>query len=483
MATSLKYTARDFDEYFEELKRKAQEVFPDWTDFNLSNIGVLFLELLSRYGDHDSYMLNAHISETYLGSVKRRRNAIKILDRMDYVLGGLTAASVDLTFSFEGGGTHTQDVIITEGYQVKDESDTYVFETTDDLTITAGNPDGTVSAKSWYTVEEDIELDGSSNQDRFLNEVNYIQVDSIYIDALLWTQVPNFLESGSDDKHFKVDIDDELKAIIVFGDGIRGLRPDGDGTVTYKVGYGSIANTIRPGKITVLTTDILDVLSDPVSMEVTNDESPSGGEDEESIDEARKKAPRSIRYTNVTVSRDDYEGNAEDVPGVARAFAASINEYSTIALGNVIMHIVPEGGGSPSVELLEAVEDYLKNGKPIMIGSFVDAQGAEYVTIDVIGTVNKRAGFLAADVKNAIDTAITGYFKYDNIDDNNRYVIDFGYYKPKFYKSSLIDIIMNTTINDVECVDSVILSSPAESIDLDLKEIPALGTLTGLVVV
>ena len=79
MSMKILYTSRDFDSYFDTLKQLVVDKFEgSWTDFNKSNIGVLFLELLSAIGDQNSYYLNNIANEWFLPTVTRRRNAIKI---------------------------------------------------------------------------------------------------------------------------------------------------------------------------------------------------------------------------------------------------------------------------------------------------------------------------------------------------------------------------------------------------------------------
>lgn len=479
---NISYTARDYDSYFEELKTKAQELFPDWTDFNESNVGVLFMELFAALADQNSYYLNRLVNELFLPTVQQRRNAVKILNRLNYTLGGRVAASVDLTFSFENGGTHTQDVTIPAGYTVETVDSEYKFETTNDLIIPAGSPNGIVSAKNNTTYEDSIETDGTINQEKTLVEPNFIEIESVEINSLAWTKVSDLLDSGPTDRHFKVEINDDINGVIVFGDGVNGLKPTGLGTVTYKAGGGIDANSIQANTITSLTDQIYDAVLAPVSMKVSNALSPSGGEDEESIDEARSKAPKQVRVQESTVGRDDYEGNAETVNGVSRALARGRQEDVAINYGEVYVYIVPEGGGIPSTALKNSVVNYLKTEKPIMMGSDVIAIDPVYKTITIEGTITRKEGFDSTDVKNAVDAALQDFFDYATLDDQNEHTVDFGYYKDTLYLSSIVDVIMSTQISGVNCVKNVTLTSPTNNTPIAEVEIPELATLVNLVV-
>jgi hypothetical protein len=217
-------------------------------------------------------------------------------------------------------------------------------------------------------------------------------------------------------------------------------------------------------------------------MTVTNDESPSGGQDEESIDSARRFAPKAIRVQQSTVSRDDYEGNSEGVDGMARALAMGRQENPSIPSGTVFVYAVPDGGGIPSFELREEVRRQLLEVKPIMMSSEVNIINPVYKLITIEGTVIKKDQFESSAVKSAVDAALQQYFSYDNLDDNNKYTVNFGYYKSIFYISEIIKVILNTRIGDFECVKNVTLTSPSADVSLDVIEIEELDTLAGLVV-
>jgi len=480
----ISYTAKDFDSYFTALKTAATAAFPEWTDFNDSNIGVLFLELIAAVGDQNSFYLNRVINEVFLPTVQKRRNMIRILKRMNYTMAGRVAASVDLTFTIVGGA-HTEDITIPKGYVVTTDDGEHTFETTAILTITAGNPNGVVSAKNQVDVTDNLVLDGASNQERYLSGEEYVDLSTVVVIASIsWTRVTDFLDSGAADKHYKVEMDDELHAVLIFGDGVNGAKPSGTGTCNYKTGGGVAANGIQVATITKLTDTIYDALAAPMDMTVSNAASPSGGQDEESLDEAREQAPASIRTSDRTVSRTDYEENSEEVPGVARALALGRKEDASININTTHVWIVPDGGGAPSGALKTAVETYLEDTKPMVITAFVIILDGIYKNVTVAGTVLKNVKFTAAAVKVAVDAALTEFFDYENLDDDNEHTIDFGHNIPtsKLYLAAISNVIMETTIGGVKCVDDVSLTSPTGDVALTQKEIPALQTLAGLTV-
>jgi len=485
MSIEIQATSRNFDQYFTELKQQAQAKFGSWTKFSESNVGTLMLELMAMIGDQNSFYLNRAVNEAFLPTVKQRRNAQKILKRMDYALGGRTPASVDLTFTLEDGA-HTQNVTIPEGYQVKTADGVYVFETVEEGVIEAGDTSVVVAAKHFESITDYFTMDGSASQEYTLSEEKYIEgTMSLAIDTIEWTEQDDLIDSDATDTHYKVDVDDDLYPIIVFGDGINGAKPTGEGVATYKYGGGAEANAIQPATITKMTDNITDALDTTVSVTVTNIESPSGGEDEESVDEARKKAPRARKVVTITVSRDQYEAHSEEVEGVARVLALCKKDNGTIPDNRTYLYVVPEGGGNPSSDLKDAVRDYLTNEKPIVMSTFIDVLNPVYKEIAIAGTVEKKDMFQAADVKAAVDAALTEYFSFDNIDENNAYTIDFGFYKDKVYVSEITSVILNTKINGVFCVKpNITITLPTgQYVSVAQNEIPSLIDLSGLTIV
>lgn len=480
-----KYTDRDYDAYFELFKEKARNRFPQWKNFSLSNVGVFFLELLATIGDSNAWYLNRNTNEAIFITASSRRNINKHLKRMNYIPRQRTPASVDLRFTLTNG-VQTKDVIIPKNYQVKTADEQFIFETTETATITAGDLFVDVVAKNWVSQTETLDFTGDSNQEIFLKNENVIDDEDeiiLEIESIYWNLKPDdLLDSDSTDRGYVLEYDDELRAILRFGDGVHGAIPSGSGNIYYKTGGGSDANNIDVDTITSLSDPIYDIDSDEIEIELTNPLSPSGGEDEEEIDEIKIKAPKERRKLNSTVGRDDYEAHSELVDGVARALALGKQEDPTIPNGYIYVYIVPEGGGSASGGLIAEVESYLLNEKPIMHTSHVSILQPVYLDITIAGSVIKKSEFTQASVKNAVDNALINYFSYYTVEDNNGYTINFGYYKDTIYLSTIIDVIMNAKVSNLKCVESVTLTLPAANVSIAQKEMPNLLALNNLVV-
>ena len=242
-------TARDFDAYFDELKAKAILEFQSWTKFSESNVGVLLLELMSAIADQNSFYLNRAINETFLPTVTRRRNAMKILSRMGYKLGGRKAASVDITFTLSV--PHDKSIVIPEGFVCKTADGKYQFPTTKAVSIPTGSICITVPAKNYTTRTDSLSFDGTAGQTKLLIEPQYIEETvSLSINGETWNIVDDLLNSDGTSKHYKVEIDEDERAVLVFGDGINGMCPNSLGKAAYKTGAGKEGNDVETNTIT-----------------------------------------------------------------------------------------------------------------------------------------------------------------------------------------------------------------------------------------
>jgi hypothetical protein len=143
-------------------------------------------------------------------------------------------------------------------------------------------------------------------------------------DGIRWTQQESLLLSGSNDQHFVVEIDDDGRGWIRFGDDDRGSRPaEADGTgsgIEFDVDY-CIGDPVA-GNVGADTLGHVEVASGPSAViSVTNPVAAAGGRRPESIASIKDNAPRSLRETRRAVRTEDYAGFATRETSVQRARA------------------------------------------------------------------------------------------------------------------------------------------------------------------
>jgi hypothetical protein len=207
----------------------------------------------------------------------------------------------------------------------------------------------------------------------------------------IWTVRSDLIDSGAEDRHFVVDIEDDGAATLRFGDGVRGVLPgEGEITVAYRVGNGPAGNVGAEAITRVLSDNPADV--DGVC--VRNPLPATGGTAPEPTAEVKLLAPHVFRERRErAITAEDYARAAERVFGVRRA-AADIGQLGFIRLARVAIQTTD--GADPSDRLLLQVRNYLQARR--RIGHDIEVRGAQMVALDVAIAVHMRDNYLRAHV-------------------------------------------------------------------------------------
>lgn len=142
----------------------------------------------------------------------------------------------------------------------------------------------------------------------------------VRVDGILWHEVASLYEAGPYDRVFEVRIDDDGSTRLRFGDGERGHRlPTGTLNVaaSYRAGIGA-AGEVADEAIILLKTRPLGVRA------VVNPSPASGSAEPETLEEARVRAPQSVRTLGRIVSITDYQDFALAFAGIGKARADSL---------------------------------------------------------------------------------------------------------------------------------------------------------------
>ncbi len=235
--------------------------------------------------------------------------------------------------------------------------------------------------------------------------------------------VPSLLDSGPNDQVYRLEIDDEGYATVVFGEGTFGKRPEETSTVTalkYCIGGGAVGNLSADTLVLPQTGDT------PHSwlVSVTNPLPATGGRDLESRDHARRFGPASFQKPLVAVTAGDYQRIAQDFTDtggqqpIQRANAAFRWTGSWLT---VTLTVDPRGVEGLSAGLRNALLTFLDTRR--LAGYDLEMTHALYVPIDLVIEICLARGFLAGDVRLRLLQALSnadlaggqkGFFHPDN---------------------------------------------------------------------
>ncbi|RYG25204.1 putative baseplate assembly protein, partial [bacterium] len=160
-----------------------------------------------------------------------------------------------------------------------------------------------------------------------------------------WAQVDDFFASGPQDLHYALD---PTSGTIRFGDGLTGAIPVANSNLPggnvvareYRHGGGKAGN-VGPGLAKTLVRAIAGI----DDAKVGNLLPALGGRDEEGLDEAKKRAPVSIKSRDRAVTVEDYEAFASQAANVARAKALPLvhPSYPNVKVpGSITIIVVPD---------------------------------------------------------------------------------------------------------------------------------------------
>ena len=240
-----------------------------------------------------------------------------------------------------------------------------------------------------------------------------------------WERVGHFAHSTPYDRHFTLDPN---SGEVEFGPAVR----EADGTLrqfgavppkgasvrvrAYRTGGGHRGNVAR-GALRVLRSSL------PFVARAENRRPALGGVDGETVENARRRGPMTLRTLDRAVVAGDYELLAREVaPDAARVVCVPAEEGDGGGggqAGGVRLLVVPAGRGDeqgrirfedliPPQDTLDAIASYLDERRPV--GTRLAVEPPYYQGITVVASVVPARGTAADRLRDEALTALYGYF-------------------------------------------------------------------------
>lgn len=212
-----------------------------------------------------------------------------------------------------------------------------------------------------------------------------------------WHPVLDLLDSRRDDLHFVVEVENDGRSRLRFGDGEIGARPAAciEMTATYRTGNGPAGNVGAEAINRIVSKESLE---SGLSIRARNPLPAVGGRTAESMDEARLFAPHAFRRVLArAVTAEDYATIVErDFGEVQRASAALRFTGSHI---DVLVAIDELGRLEASAELVARIAAHLNRYR--RINHDVRVVAAVHVALELEITICVRPEYLRGDVEAA----------------------------------------------------------------------------------
>jgi Baseplate J-like protein len=481
--TVIDYMARDAGSFLQSMRALIPAKLPEWTDYESeADFGNVLLELFAHMGDILSYYQDRVANESFLGTAQERRSTVQHLRLIGYTLSTAAPASATLTVSIPAGVTEIITIRRGDAFASKGQRDkpSVRFEYTRELPLTIDpvanrqSPVG-IPVEEGRLIKQEIlgTSAGTPNQRYILAHEKIIlrslgQGQTVNRDIILTTELgptkdewrlrESLAFSREGQKDFAIEIDENDRATVMFGDGILGAIPVPGSIikVSYRVGGGSQGNVL-PGTIQTII-DAPQLLL--VGGEVTNPMPATGGAERESIEHAVSHAPQVFRSLKRAVTAQDYEALALDFKGVGKVLAEGTS-WNVVTL-----FVAPAGGGHVSDVLKANLVAYFEDKRPI--STIIEIEDVDYVPIYVTAEVGVKSYYNRDDVKEHVQQAVSKLLAFENVDFQQTV------YLSKFYEAiEAIDGVAFVNIREFRRAGQPSgFVEPAGKIELGPHEIP-----------
>lgn len=324
--TILPYNRKDAYSIFEYLKLQAEQLSNGrWTDFSDSDIGTVFLKLMSYLADMNNFQTDKVTSELYLDTVLERSSAISLAKLVGYEPRHYLSATTEVKLGVIDNADTPAAMIIPAYTVFTDASNEVIFTTLEDNLMTGGSTVVTayegVPVVRTYGIE-DISTTGKIILDNYNVALNTIQ---IFIDGKEYRKVED-VRFISGELGFSVHMSEEAFLYIQ----LPAYWPD-------VVSRGSsivIRYLLSTGEEGRIGKNILTRIEQMDSeyrgyITVVSNTATLGGYNPETVDEMRDSIPRWARTMNTIVTINDFEEVALAIPGIKEVQALDYNDPSS----------------------------------------------------------------------------------------------------------------------------------------------------------
>ena len=419
------YTSRDIVALRKDLVARAKELTNDWTDFNESDLGMVFIELMAGMGDMLGFYLDKQALECFLGEVKQRKNGKGILSITNYKFRMTKSATAEatLTLSIVPSSSFVIPKYTPIPTYLKYNGEVVYYCTAESTVVNKGETtvklpiiQGKVMTKRVLISQIDgtgkIYLDGDKIEESSV---------SVLVDDEYWEEVPDVWYQSTPGKYFSIhETKDDKTYVYLHPDYQKYLPIDTTMyvTITYLDSIGS-NGAISEEQLYRIESDVMvDGSTLTEVSKIQNYERSSSGAERETLDSARKRSRDSLCTMDTCVVREDYELVAETYPGVKKATAIdwSVKDSKYVGLPYVVrVYVLPENGDTLSEYDLSMLKSYLDARKTSSIKVYCMNAVYKDISLDIVVHTSAVPGKYA-QIDSSIRSALDNMFSPTNME-------------------------------------------------------------------
>ncbi len=426
---------RSFTDLVAEMRALIPRYAPQWTDHNITDPGITFIELLAWLSEMILYRQNLVTERNYINFLKL------ILDRP-------VPVTVEITLTLDT--PQETNVIIPKGTTFATPPDTtgkqIIFETFEEHTILEQYQEVTLTARNYSVVENELLgiSDGSPDQlfsfnhtpiliDHFNTSTDpgaYNPNPKITVDGEEWVYVRDFLTESSEVPPYKIFTVEPVTQRLRFGDGRHGIAIPPKGAEIVCICYqGVLGKEVKIGenrRLELLTDAGFPTPAfapDTTQIVSISNKEAEGGLYLLPFEQARKQGLQKFQERFRAVSEDDFtflattvfnelQESSED--RVARAKVVPRRNLNLSSLdkqeGEVSIIIIPDKAQDPSPEPTSALKfnvwKLLDSRR--LVGTRHHVVGPKYLPMTIETVVYRKPNTnevtLSETIRNTIET-------------------------------------------------------------------------------
>lgn len=462
------FSGLDFDTARRAIIEYIQKYYPDdFNDFIASNGIIMLVEIIAAVTAKLSLRADLLSNEAFLPTATSEESVINHLALINQKIKRATPATVDVECTVDLPLFTSLNIAAGTSFSVvgPDNSEMFyeIYSAPGDWNSNIVISPGKKGVIAWgvegrFVAPAIFQSSGGANQSYVINDNNILD-DPIFVDVSYGAHssryaVVDFIENyGPNDNVAEVLLTGSVMK-IKFGDDITGKAPLSGSmiSVRYRVGGG------RRGRIGVsaINTSKQLIANPPANTAVTvnfrNITASIGGTDKESLDRAKKRAPRDFAVQSSIVTSSDYAHTAENFshPAFGIVLKAVAAVRTSVNANLVEIYILASGEDDiptmPSIGLKRALETYIDDLNVMTDKAVVLDGSLKPIDIDMNVIVDRNAD--ASIIRNRVEYAMNTFFDVDSWDMGEA-----------FYISNLIE-----SIESIDGVSYVDLFKPANNI-------------------
>lgn len=235
----------------------------------------------------------------------------------------------------------------------------------------------------------------------------------VVVDGQPWSPVEDFIDSAPADRHYRVSQGADGQTTVVFGDGDHGalLAAGAQALLQWRVGLG-LAGRVGPDALTGFDADTAFALPGQRIVAVRNPLPSQGAREPDSIDQARRQGPASLRRLERVVTPADGEALLAEGVWLAgrrwRPLQVRVQRQHTGSWPVLVasVHLPGHQRLADVPGLQQAFQALLAERK--MAGTTVQVQDVRFAPLHIALAVDVAAGQFARDVRQAVLAALLG---------------------------------------------------------------------------